>query len=175
MSQEYTVDCKSRIELRELANILRDSLKLTDRIKFPIVELLDIFSEIFPTFSYEIVEDRFMPSEIHADTNITSGHIRIKERVYDGACDGNGRDRMTIAHEICHYVMLCALGFRVHRSFGQIIKPCEDPEGQAKCMAGELMIDKRLTKNMNPLEIAEACGVSIEAARYQFKVFRREV
>ena len=174
MAQEYSVECKSRKQLRILAEIVRDSLKLNDCIKFPIVETLDVFSKIWPNFSYEIVENHELPRSVHADTDIITGHIRIKQAIYDGACDGNGRDRMTIAHEVCHFITLCILGFRVQRNFGKPLRPCEDPEWQAKCMAGELMINRRLTKNMKPHEIAEACGVSLDAAGYQYKVFRSE-
>ena len=172
--QSYSVECKSRKQLRLLAEKVREILGLSNRIMLPIVELLDVFSKAFDNFSYEIIEDDQLPDEIHAETNIASGHILIKQSVYDGACEGNGRDRMTIAHEICHYITLCTLGFKVQRNFGKTIRPCEDPEWQAKCMAGELMISKRLTKNMNPLAIAEACGVSFDAARYQYGIFRSE-
>ena len=172
--QNYSVECKSRKQLRFLAEKVREILDLSDRVMFPIVGLLDIFSKTFDNFSYEIVEDDQLPDDIHAETDIMSGHVTIKQSVYDGACEGNGRDRMTIAHEICHYITRCTLGFRVQRNFGKEIRPCEDPEWHAKCMAGELMISKRLTKNMDPLEIAEACGVSFDAARYQYGIFRSE-
>ncbi len=73
----------------------------------PIVELLDILTEIFKDFSYEIVDDTELPLIMHADTDVRTGHIRIKESVYERACNGEGRDRMTIAHEIGHYFTLC--------------------------------------------------------------------
>lgn len=173
MSQYYVVECKTRKQLRTLARIVRETLHLENAVWFPIIELLDVLTVVFPKFNYEIVEDDELPEFIHADTDIISGNIRIKESIYNGACDGNGRDRMTIAHEICHFLMLCSLGFRIQRSFGKP-KPCEDPEWQAKCMAGELMIDKRLADGMSPLEISKKCGVSIDAAEYQYEVFRRE-
>ena len=173
MSQYYVVEGKTRKQLRTLAKIVRETLHLENAIWFPIVELLDVLPMVFPKFNYEIVEDDELPTLVHADTDIVSGNIRIKESIYNGACDGNGRDRMTIAHEICHFLMLCSLGFKIQRSFGKP-KPCEDPEWQAKCMAAELMIDKRLVKNMDPHEIAEVCGVSIEAAKYQYNIYRSE-
>lgn len=174
MSQNYSVEGKSRKQLRILAMVVRETFNLKESIWFPIVELLDVLAKVCPSFSYEIVEDESMPKTIHAETDIISGHILIKESVYNGACEGNGRDRMTIAHEVCHFLTLCLFGFRVQRSFGGKIRPCEDPEWQAKCMAGELMIDKRLVDGMSSLEISEKCGVSIDAAEYQYEVFRRE-
>ena len=100
---EYIVEPKSRQDLRNLTVILRKFLKLENEKYFPITELLDVLSEIFDNFSYEIVEDNELPFGTHADTNTLTGHIRIRESVYEGACNGNGRDRMTIAHELGHY------------------------------------------------------------------------
>ena len=102
----YMVEAKSRADLRKLARILRKHLKLDDVLYFPIVELLDVLTEIFDDFNYEVVEDTVLSKKVHADTDIRTGHIRIKESVYDGACKGEGRDRMTIAHEIGHYFTL---------------------------------------------------------------------
>ena len=117
---EYVVEPKSRKQLRELASILRNHLGLKNEIFFPIVELLDVMCELFPKFSYEIVPDSTFPDNVHADTDVMKHHIRIKESVYEGAAEGNGRDRMTIAHEIGHYFTLCFCGFKFQRKYQHI-------------------------------------------------------
>ena len=173
---EYMVEAKSRADLRMLAQQFRCWLHLENALYFPVVELLDILPEIFQTFSYEVVPDNEFPDEIHADTDICTGHIRIRESVYDGACEGNGRDRMTIIHEIAHYFMLCVCGFRLQRNFSQKKIPAYyDPEWQAKCFAGELMVPAHLCFNRNPYEIAALCGVSDDAAHFQYRVLRKGV
>lgn len=170
MVADYIVEAKSRKALRGLANVLRDKLGLTGTLYMPIVELLDILPEIFKDFSYEIVDDAELPFNTHADTDVHTGHIRIKESVYERACNGEGRDRMTIAHEIGHFFTLCFCGFKLHRNFRkQKVKNYEDPEWQAKCFAGKFMIPKCLVEEMNPSQISEVCGVSLDAAEYQYK------
>ena len=171
---EYVVEPKSRLSLRRLANAFRDKLGLHDCLYFPIVELLDLMCEMFKGFSYEIVPDSEFPPGVHADTDIIKQHIRIKESVYEGAVNGNGRDRMTIAHEIGHYFTLCFCGFTFQRNFSQIeILPYRSPEWQAKCFAGELLVPAHLTYNMTPWDIETSCGVSSLAARYQYNVMHR--
>ena len=110
---EYIVEPKSRKALRQLADMLRNKLGLSGELWIPIVELLDVLAEVFEDFSYEIVPDSDLSPGIHAETDVHTGHITIKESVYERACDGEGRDRMTIAHEIGHYFTLCFCGFKL--------------------------------------------------------------
>ncbi len=148
--------------------ILRKHLGLENRLWVPIVELLDVLAEILEGFSYEIVPDHAMSLGTHAETDIRTGHITIKESVYERACNGEGRDRMTIAHEIGHFFTLCFCGFKLQRNFAkQEVKHFNDPEWQAKCFAGEFLVPYHLTGNMTAAEIASACGVSYDAADYQ--------
>lgn len=58
---EYIVEPKSRLQLRELARMLRRYLKLENEKYFPITELLDVLAEVFDNFSYEVVEDSELP------------------------------------------------------------------------------------------------------------------
>ena len=167
----YLVEGKSRNSLRELANQLRRVLDLENSVYFPIVETLDVLTEVlFPEFSYEIVDDNELPKNTHADTDVLTGHVRIKESVYIGACEGKGRDRMTIAHELGHFLTLCLCGFKLERNFSkEECPPYRDPEWQAKCFAGELLVPAHLIKDLSPRQIAKQCGVSIDAAQIQYR------
>lgn len=173
----YIVEAKSRQDLRLLANTFREQMGLNNCLFFPIVEMLDILTVIFfPKFSYEIVEDSELPDGTHADTDVLSGHIRIKESVYNGACKGKGRDRMTIAHEIGHFLTLCFCGFKLRRNFTKTSYPAYcDPEWQAKCFAGELLAPKHLVKELSAKQIAKRCGVSLEAAKFNISIYKKEV
>ncbi len=165
---DYIVDAKSRENLREFANTLRKHLGLENVLWVPVVELLDVLSELFESFSYEIVSDNELPECRHAEVD-TNGHMKIKETAYERACKGEGRDRMTIAHEYGHYFTICFSGVKLQRNFGnKKVEAYQDPEWQAKCFAGEFMIPYELTKDMTPAEIVDECGVSFDAAKYQY-------
>ena len=167
----YLVEAKLRSDLQELANLLRQELGPENCLYFPIVEILDVITEVFsPEFSYEIVSDNELPENTHADTDVLTGHIRIKESVYNGACEGKGRDRMTIAHELGHFLTLCLCGFKLERNFRKEEFPSyRDPEWQAKCFAGELLVPAHLVKDLSPKQIAKQCGVSVDAAKVQYR------
>lgn len=156
------------MDLRRLAKEIREILELTDEIYFPITEVLEMLHCFDKDAHFEIVEANELEKNEHAVTDITTKTIKIREDVYDGACNGVGRDRMTIAHEFAHFITLCVCGFKLARSFGNNEIPAyRDPEWQAKCLAGELMIDSELVKGMSALEVSEKCGVSFDAARVQ--------
>lgn len=143
-------------------------LDLIDEIYFPIVEVLEILHKFDEDAHYEIVEADELEENEHAVTDIVTKTIKIREDIYNGACNGVGRDRMTIAHEFAHFITLCVCGFKLARSFGDVdVPPYRDPEWQAKCLAGELMIDSDLVKGMSRFEVSEKCGVSYDAAKFQ--------
>ena len=143
-------------------------MNLTDELYFPIIEVLEILHKFDEDAHFEIVEADELEENEHAVTDIITKTIKIRSDVYEGACNGVGRDRMTIAHEFAHFITLCVCGFRLARSFGDAyIPPYRDPEWQAKCLAGELMIDSDLVKGMSSFEVSEKCGVSFDAADFQ--------
>ena len=170
----YIVEPKSRKDIRECTITLRRDMKLEKKLWIPVVELLDSLSISFDSFSYEIVDDSELQYYTHAETDIITGHIKIKQSVYNGACDGKGRDRMTIAHEIGHWYTICICGFKFQPNRLLIGTAYMDPEWQAKCFAGEFMIPFDLTKGMTAEEIAQKCGVSLDAARIQLKCFEKD-
>ena len=143
-------------------------MNLTNELYFSIVEVLEMLHKFDEDAHFEVVEADELEENEHAVTDIITKTIKIRSDVYEGACNGVGRDRMTIAHEFAHFITLCVCGFRLARSFGDVdIPPYRDPEWQAKCLAGELMIDSDLVKGMSSSEVSEKCGVSFDAADFQ--------
>jgi Zn-dependent peptidase ImmA (M78 family) len=100
--------------------------------------------------------------------------MRIKQKVYDGACEGNGQDRFTIAHEQGHYLTLCVNGLRLQRNFEKRrLRHYERPEWQANAFAAGLLMPVHLVRDMCPEEMVEVCGVTWTAANIQYEQIRR--
>ena len=78
------VEAKSRTDLRKLARILREHLHLDDVLYFPIVELLDVMTELFDDFNYEVVEDRVL-SKKFMQTRIFAQETFVSKKVYTKA------------------------------------------------------------------------------------------
>lgn len=160
----------SRMQLRRLATLIRQKAGQRDTLYFPAMELLERKMPLwFRGFSFEIMPKSYFPPDIHAETDIEHKVILIREDVYLGAVNGNGRDRMTIIHEIAHYILLVVNGIKLYRNFsGAKPEAFRDPEWQAKALAGELLCPYHLIGGMAASQIALACGVSDEAAEYHF-------
>jgi len=161
-----------RNQLRALARKIREMSKNSNVLYFPIIEFMEhLMYRYFDGFHLEIVPKNYFPPNIHAVTVLEKKVIRIREDIYHGAIRGVGRDRMTLAHEVGHYILLVIKGVNFHRSFEvKEIEAFRDPEWQAKAFAGELLCPYDLIKGMAPHQIAKACGVSLDAAQYHYKL-----
>ena len=166
---QYRTDPLSRNDLRQYALRIRENLGLAQTLKFPVLQVLESFPFLIADldFYYELVDD--LPSGIHAQYRHSEKCILIKSNVYEGAVKGVGRDRMTITHELSHALLLQHSGIQLHRCFDNTtkLKAYEDPEWQAKCLAGELMIPANLVKGMLCQDVVRFCGVSMDAAKFQ--------
>lgn len=118
----------------------------------------------------EIVEDTRFSLYVYGETDVLNHYIKIRQSVYDGACEGNGRDQMTVMHEIAHYLLLCVNGVKLQKNFDrQAVKAYCDPERQAKCLTGEIMIPAYLVAGMDLFDVIEKYGVSWDTAVYQMR------
>lgn len=133
--------------------------------EFPIVQYLElIMPRMFPGFTLEIAEAEEMPFK-EGETIPGTDTIRLRRDIYEAACNGDGRARFTVAHEIGHFmlhtpdsIILCRM------EEGQGIKKYEDPEWQANVFASELLAPVYLAKGMTAHQIAEEFKISESAA-----------
>jgi Zn-dependent peptidase ImmA (M78 family) len=138
---KYAADPLRRTQLRGAANKLRGQLNLADELYFPVTHFLElIMPRLCKDFYVEIVGRENFSDRRHAETDVMERSIRIREDIYSKAVDGSGRDRMTIAHEIAHYLLIVKYGVKLSRTFNDDpVVAYRDPEWQAKAFAGEIM------------------------------------
>ena len=169
----YEVPSLGRKDLRRFAKVIRISLG-GESICFPVVELLETLGEM--GIYYDIVDrsqwNKIFGANEHAEYDLSTHIISIREDVYEGAVKGLGRDRFTIAHEIAHALLLDDKHIKLAKTRGKTsISLWQNPEWQADCLAGELLVPCDLCREMSITEIAEKCKVSLDAAIYQKSKF----
>lgn len=166
--QKVSVEPMSRKSIRELAKEFRNLFGLEKTLSFPIVQFIEW---VLPTMGldYEYVSVSEM-GDAYGVTYTRKGIMQIREDVYERAINGNPRDRFTLCHELGHFLMHSPE--RVSFARGDV-PAYMDPEWQANAFAGELMAPFDLVKNMNAFEIANKCGMSIEAAQVQYNNYHK--
>lgn len=170
---EFKATPLSRKDIRRFANQVRRRFHL-DPTKA--VDVLWLLEEVFPTifagvdFHIDVLPKEEM-GDMHGFTTINNNTIYIREDVYNNAARGKGRDRMTIAHEIGHYLMHDGIMVGLaRRSDGESIVRYRDPEWQAKVFAAELLMPAEQIRHMTVQEIVNTYGVSAQAAEFQLGI-----
>lgn len=175
MAVDYETFPLSRKDIRILAKIMRSILKI-DTLKFPVLDVLEKIYDLYGV-TYEIIDDKefskchessvmcFLEKQING-----SYTIKIRESVYENACDGDGSSIDFICHEICHYFLIEIFGyypiFNCSISEERKVPKYRTMEWQAKALCGEVMIVYDECKNMPILEIMKKTNSSIDQARF---------
>ena len=148
----------SRKQIRRLVEYVRKLAKIEDEVFFPILQFVEnVLPVIFDDFQFEVVPMEEMGNK-HGESFPNRNIIRIREDVYMRAVRGEGRDRLTIAHEVGHFFMheadsisLCQL------ARGEKLRAFEDPEWQADAFGGELLAPAHLIRGMSIREVQRKC------------------
>ena len=170
----YKANAVSRNDIRRCVRELKKLVGMENVLYFPIVKFLEnVLPVLIPDFQLEIVPKDEMRDK-HGETFPDKCLIRIREDIYYGAIGGNGRDRLTLAHEIGHLLLHEGNGIALCRMQpGERLKSYEDPEWQADAFGGELLASSYLIKGMSESEVMRKCGVSSSAARVQLRTLNR--
>lgn len=158
----------SRRKIRKLVSIIRKVTGTENQLFFPVVKFMElILPQLIENFTYEICSKEEMPNKC-GETFPAENRICIRQDIYEKALNDDPFARYTIAHEIGHLflndvesISLCRL------EPGEKLKPFEDPEWQADCFGGELLMYYPLVKDLDENEISEQCGVTLRAAKVQ--------
>lgn len=175
----------SREKLRLIAKTFKSHLGF-DGIFIDVPRLLEVVQYKYPYLDVEIVENNELSKKVFADfipsysRKSNTPLIRIKESVYDNACNPSsrsyGRDRMSIIHEIAHFILIDIFKIEVieyHESGASNL--ANSVEWQAMALAGEIIIPFEETLEIDDIdELAKKCGVSKDAANYRIKKYLKE-
>jgi Zn-dependent peptidase ImmA (M78 family) len=110
--------------------------------------------------------------DAEAYTEFNPPLIAVRNSVYLLACQKDGRARMTFAHEFGHLVLhpgAAKLRIEGGNQVDRRLKPYESAEWQARKFAAYFLLPTHIVRQFgSPRELAEACHVSLQAARIQF-------
>ncbi len=161
-------DPLSKRRIRSITTDIRNALQISKDKRIDVVGLLELLvNEEMLDYDLVIEEESEMPKE-YAGVNVVDKTIYIREDTYNGACDGNGRDRFTIAHELGH-IFLHPKGINLARNDKKGVIYC-DPEWQANTFARELLCPlDGIDINDGVETIANKFGVSNSVASIQKK------
>lgn len=154
------------------ANSVRVKFNLSDDEKFPIIELLEVMSNNLDQFELHI-EEKHKMNGAEGYTAPDGSFIALSEDVYNGACNGNGRYRFTVAHELGHY-FLHSNRLLPRAPKNHTLKAYELSEPQANQFAAELLMPRSMIiGNETSLQIMNKFGVSNEAAQLRLKYIQK--
>lgn len=155
----------SLVQIRAKASAFRKIFGLTENGYVDIVKVLETLQEY--GVEIEIAPVHEMANK-HGQTYPAQPKIVIREDIYERACEGHGRDRLTIAHEIGHLFLHGTDKISLARVEKEYEVPtwC-DPEWQANAFAGELLAPFRFIKELSISDIQVRYGVSATAAKVQ--------
>ena len=116
----------SRKGIEEIAEELRRVLGIENTAYVDVIYVLENVLPVFDAeFSLDVVPDEEL--DAHARAYPEDHTIKIRESVYEGARNENGRDRFTIVHEIFHFLWHGRKRISLARNPDEI-KTYEDPE-----------------------------------------------
>lgn len=100
--------------------------------------------------------------------------IVLRQDVYEGLFDDAVFSRSTVIHELSHIVLRHDVTLHRGARLGQH-HFYEDSEWQAKALTAALMMPISVCQGASgPVELADICGTSIEAASYRLQRLQKE-
>jgi hypothetical protein len=180
MSDDYRVPKRSNKETRAEALSAKNFYETEKRYPVNIVRCLQSGKILTRRgrrkLIYKVVDDELMGTR-DGKTEFTTEAviISVKRSVHQKAIWGDGRSRMTLAHELGHGAMhFGATMFRSSDAVGATglsrTSPSESAEHQAKVFASAFLIDDNVAATLSsPEEISTVFLVSLEAAEICFE------
>jgi hypothetical protein len=185
MSDDRRVVRRQDDEVRRLARQTKEDYGIQRLRPVNIIRCLESGSVLTcrgrKKLAYRVLDDTEMGAD-DGKTEFTPDVviISVKRSVHQSALWGDGRSRMTLAHELGHAVL--HYGDPLSRTLGAAgatsvsrRRPEDSAEHQAKVFAPAFLIDDAVVEEMSsPEEVSLAFGVSFEAATICFERVQRE-
>lgn len=158
---------RSRAEIERFVQYIKRQIHFKGT-EFPVLWFLEsVIQSIDPSFSYDYVKSDELPDNTYAYYDPIRNVMKIDENVYIRACEGNPRDKFTLAHEIGHYFLVDEIAF-TRKENGEV-PAYMNPEWQANVFAGELLIPSNEIRGLSVGEIVKKYNVSYQAAQIAYK------
>lgn len=141
---------------------------------FPNMEFLElIMPRIDPDFLVVPVEDSELPGRA-AETVPDDHVIRVKQSIYDAACQGAYWARLVMGHELGHYLFHGDENVAyAHPAPGERIPDEVNAERQADIFSAELLVPVHLIDETSDYLVSKHFGVPKSVARIQMTQARR--
>lgn len=166
----------SRAEIEDIGWRVRSLLGYTEDRWLPVAHIIEhtlpgLYGD---EYAFRVAEIEEMGGN-HGYADPDSCELVLREDVYKRMVDGHGRDRMTALHEWSHLILHPRR--RLYRRMRADPPPAfRDPEWQAKCLAGTIMMPVGLLDGCHSIgQIMEDFGVSEDAAGYRLKQLGRRL
>lgn len=166
----FVVPARKKSDIFSLANQVRNvfSKVITKEGMLPIAVVYELMPKFLSNFELQITEPWEL-GEDHGRTYPDKRLIQLRNDVYEGMCQGKGRDRFTGAHELGH------LFLHTNIPFARALNEATDKiycssEWQANTFASALLIDELSLRSCKTIdEIVNRYGVTQQAAEVRFK------
>lgn len=172
---DFIVPAQSWDSIEANASKLRSSLGLSDRAYLPVIEVMElVLDQQLGLVSFQVGER----GEMDGAEGLTcpdGGFIMLRQDVYEGACEGQGRPRFTAAHELGHWAL--HTNIRMQRSLrGDGTPPYRLAEPQANHFASAILMPRVFVDLSRDSEddLISRFGVSREAAGNRLRYLRKK-
>lgn len=155
----------SKAEIAGISGKLRSQFGLQEGC-FPLLQFLEL---IIPKIEEEYIFEVCSTQEMGSNYGLTIPDqkiLKLREDVYEGLTQDNGRDRFTAAHELGHYILHRDIPAKFHRHTNEKIPAYRCSEWQANTFASQLLLpDSCLRKDfhLSDAVLATKYGMSMQA------------
>jgi Zn-dependent peptidase ImmA (M78 family) len=172
--EDFRVAARSAKEIEALTLAWRDRLGVPNEWAPSMVRLLENELPKIPKLGQFALVTRadLGMGDAEAYTEFNPPHIVVRNSVYQLARKGDGRSRMTLAHELGHLVMhpgAAKLRSDFGRSNSVKLRPFESAEWQANKFASLFLMPLHIIRDFaSASQLTENCQVSLRAAEIRF-------